>query len=637
MRKGRSLLDYVIFILLIAIILILLYSLFFKNIFKSRYAKMEDEMVSSAKEYIQRNNISISKEIYLDVSKLGVSLDNDCNLTSGVIFNGTTYEPFLSCLEYKSNVIPQNNEIKDYIELNGDEVIVLAKGMTYYDPGYISKDIVNKSGFIGTEEGVYSLYYKTTNSNQIAIRKVIIIDNYELKNSFPNIKLNGDEITYVIIGNTYNEKGVEATDVIDGNINNKVIVKNDINTSVLGEYNVSYSVTNSRGYTNTVNRIVGVVGKNSDLVIKSNIYPETLTNDKVTIKLVVNEEYQKILYPDGTDGISLEYDVHENGIYKFIVFDKYGRDIEHEVEIKNIDNTIPEGTCTATTYYDQTKVEVNIRTTNEISNYEYNLDGDITNSKANTLVSKIVKPTSVKVRVKDIINNQNEIICSVEKPKERQIVTNEKGKNCLEGTVCYVQFEWTDNRNHKYCSMPNNPKTCGGIGSNGCSITSATNAIAAMGVKSSAGTLHTPWTVYDELYPINKSTGICGGGCSGWSRIRDAVVNAGLTAPEQVSRFNQANLPMVIENLQKGYPVIIYAEGHPYSSSKAHYMTLLAIRDDGYVFLSDSANESGTGTHVYNGHPHPVDTWIPTSDLLSGNVTQFLLVGPPGLYQGKLR
>ena len=626
-----------IIIVLIVLSLIVAYFVLFKDLFKSKTTKLEEEMVDKAKDYVIQNNISTSKEIYLDVSKLNVSLDNNCSLISGVIYDGNNYFPNLVCSNYKSKVIEFNQDADEFIKLKGEEVMVLAKGMNYFDPGYESKDNVQVAGKVGSEEGVYNIYYRAVNSNRVITRKVIIIDNQEIRNLFPILSLRGDELLYIVEGNYYEELGATGYDTIDGNLNNNIITEGRVDTYNIGEYIISYTLTNSRGYSNTITRKVNVIDKNSDLVVDYRLNPESMTNEDVLITLSVSNEFNKIVYPDGKEGKDLSYVVLENGTYLFKIYDIYDRITEKEIEIDNIDKTIPQGSCIATRYYNRTEIKVNMTTTREISSYEYIVDGiSSQDSQSNTYVSTKVKPSSVKVKVKDVINNQNELTCSQEDKLTREIITDSKGKNCLEGMVCYVQFDWTS-RKYPYCSMNDNPATCGGIGPNGCSITSATNAIAAMGLKSKNGSIYTPWTVWEELYPVNKQTGKCGGSCSGWERIRDAVVNAGLTAPDSVSKFNRNNVQMVIDNLKKGYPVIIYATGHPYSSSKAHYMTLIGIREDGYVFLSDSANTSGTGNKMYNGKKHLVDTWIPVEDLLTGNVSEFLLVGPAGMYKGKLR
>ena len=620
---------------LIILSLIISYFVLFKDLFKSKNTKMEEEMVSKAKDYVLRNNIMTNKEIYLDVSKLGVNLSNNCSLTSGVVFDGELYIPNLICNDYKSDIIKTNEVISDYIKLKGDEVIVLAKGMTYYEPGYESNDVVTIVGNVGSEEGVYNVYYKATNSNSIASRKIIIIDDQTIRNLFPILSLNGEEVIYLVEGNEYVDDGVNAYDTVDGNITNNIIVDGKVNNNVVGEYTIGYTIVNSRGYSSTITRKINVISENSDLVIGYTLYPRNLTNESVLITLNISNDISKIIYPNGEEGKDLTYEVEENGIYRFMVYDKYNRVIEKEIEIDNIYNTIPEGSCVATRYYNKTEINVNISTDNEMSSYEYIINGSNINSQSNFYSSPVVKPSIVKVNLKDIVGNTNEINCTFVDKLSRNIITDKKGKNCLEGFTCYVQHDYSNGRLYPYCSMANNPNTCGGIGRNGCSITSATNVIAAMGVKSKTGVLHNPYTVWDELYPVNKKTGQCGGGCSGWSRIRDSIVNAGLSAPRKVSDLNRNTLPTLIEHLKKGYPAVIYAQGRPFSHSKAHYLSLLGIREDGYVFISDSDNTSGINKATYNGKQYYVDTWIDPEDLITGNVKQFLLVGPYGLYEGK--
>ena len=625
--------NYITILLLIVTVLILSYFLILKDFLKDKNVKLEEEMITAAKEYVSRNNISTNREIYLDSSKLNINLRNDCSFVSGVIFDGVNYIPNLVCQEYKSDVIKSNKEITDYITLNGDEVIIVAKGMGFYDPGYKSNDLITVIGNVGSEEGVYNIYYKTKNSNHMAIRKVIIIDNLNIRSLFPYIALKGEEVIYIVEGNIYNELGVTGKDTVDGDISSNVKIEGKVDTLVPGEYTITYILTNSRGYSNTIKRKVNVISQNSDLVVDYTISPEVDTNEEVSIKLSISGEYNKIVYPNKQEGRDLTYIINENGTYKFSVYDIYNRIIEKEIVIDNIDRTVPQGTCKATLYYNKTEIKVTMSTKREISSYEYIIDGVSSNStQTNTYISTKVKPSSIKVKVKDSINNQNEIICTKENKLTRNIVTDAAGKNCLEGMTCYVQYNYSNSSRYPFCSMVNNPNSCGGIGRNGCSITSTSNAIANMGVKSKNGSLYTPYTVWDELYPINKKTGQCNGGCSGWSRMRDAIINAGLSAPKSVSRVSNSTMSQITDHLKKGYPVIVWAEGKPFASGSAHYLTLIGIREDGYVFLSDSANVNGTKKAFYNNKQYYVDTWIPTSDLITGNIKEFLLVGPKGMF-----
>lgn len=629
-RKKNNYNSIIIFIIVL-IVIVLAYFISSNTILKDKNTVMEEEMVEKAREYVENNNISTAREIYFDISKLNVSLEEGCSFTSGVIYDGANYVPNLICPEYKSTIIESNQEVSEYIVLKGEEVMFIPKGMNFYDPGYVSNDLVDVVGNVGTEEGVYNIYYKTKNSNNIAIRKVIILDNQELRNMFPSINLKGDELVYVVEGNPYLDEGVIGNDSTDGDISNKVKVEGSVDTTIPNEYQLTYVLTNSKGYSNTITRKVIVIDKDSDLNVSYVITPENYTNENVTIKLSVSGEYNKIVYPDDTEGKELIYEVEENGTYKFVVYDIYDRTIEKEVTIDNIDRTKPEGTCKATLYYNRTEIKVNVTTTREISSYVYVLDDIPSNStQSNAFVSSKIKPSTVKVRLKDSINNQNEIICSQENKLSKQVVVN-GGKSCLEGMVCYIQFNYGNSSTHPFCSMSNNPNSCGGIGRNGCSITSASNAIAAMGVKSKNGQLYNPYTVWEELYPINKRTGQCNGGCSGWSRIRDSVINAGLSAPVSVSDLNKNTINSVIDHLKKGYPVIIRAASGPFTNN-GHYMSLLGINEQGQLFLSDSANTSGTKKAYYNGKQYYVDTYINPSDLITGNVKEFLLVGPKGMF-----
>ena len=623
--------NYMIIFILIAIVAIICYLLMFQDLFKDPYVKQEEDMVEIAINYVEKNNVSTYSEIYLDAIKLDIDLPNECSITSGVIYDGANYIPNLVCNDYQSVVIKSNKEIEDFIKLKGNDVMIIPKGNSYYEPGYISNDIVSAIGSVGTEEGVYNVFYKTNNSNRLAIRKVIVIDNNAVSRLFPIINLMGDDVIYLVQNEKYVEPGVTGYDLTDGDISNNIQVEGTVNTKTPGEYTLTYVLTNSLGNSNVITRKVHVLSSTSDLVVDYRITPETDTNKNVIIKLSISGNYTKIVYPNGTEGKGLSYAVKDNGVYNFIVYDDYNRTVQKSVEIKNIDRAVPEGTCVATTYYNKTDVKVNITSSRTISSYSYILDGStLANIQSSSYVSNKVKPSSVSVKIKDSLGNSNVIVCSIANQTERKIVTNSKGKNCLEGLACYVQYDYQNTARYPFCSMSGDQSSCGGIGQSGCSITATTNAIAAMGVKSRSGALYNPYTVYDELYPIHAN-GTCNGGCSAWERMRDAVINAGLSAPANVGGISASSMSTIINHLRKGYPVIVWAKNGAYTSG-GHYMALLGVRSDGYVFLSDSANSHGTFKSNYNGHQYHVDTWISTNDLINGNVREYLLVGPKGMF-----
>ena len=93
--------DYRVLIVLIIIVLVVAYFMLFKDLFKDKNAKKEEEMVAAAMEYVSQNSLYNTHEIYLDVSKINVSLDEGCSVLSGVIYDGYNYTPNLVCQDYQ--------------------------------------------------------------------------------------------------------------------------------------------------------------------------------------------------------------------------------------------------------------------------------------------------------------------------------------------------------------------------------------------------------------------------------------------------------------------------------------------------------------------------------------------------------
>lgn len=80
------------------------------------------------------------------------------------------------------------------------------------------------------------------------------------KNSKP--VFSGVESTTITVGDNFDEvAGVKVIDKEDGDITPKVTVSCSANTAVVGDYTVTYSVTDSNGATTTAKRLVEVKEK----------------------------------------------------------------------------------------------------------------------------------------------------------------------------------------------------------------------------------------------------------------------------------------------------------------------------------------------------------------------------------------
>lgn len=73
------------------------------------------------------------------------------------------------------------------------------------------------------------------------------------------IGLNGDEDTYVLVGEEYLEAGAHATEPTDGVLNDAIEVSGEVDTSKPGDYEVTYRVSDSSGHTAEAVRTVHVV------------------------------------------------------------------------------------------------------------------------------------------------------------------------------------------------------------------------------------------------------------------------------------------------------------------------------------------------------------------------------------------
>ena len=415
--KKKTNKKFIIIIFIVVLLLIIVISKLL-NSSSNSFSSYENRMVNLARQYVNNYGISTNKEIYIDVSKLDIDLPNNCSLLSGVIYNGSEYTPYLVCSNYESKVV--NNP--DNIKLNGSEVIVLLKGMDYYELGYSGSNKISISGDVLSDTGVYNVYYIPENGSYVVIRKVIVIDNITLNNRFPIINTNTpDEIT-LEKGNKYSEMPI-AVDSLDGDLTNSIITVSDVDEYTPGEYKTIYSVRNSMGYTTMVMKKIIVVDNSKIDEETSIIYSlnnENVTNQNIKAQIkITGSNYSYTKLPDGTTTKEreFEYEFIENGQYEFNAIDNNNKETKKVLYITNIDKTIPTGTCKAQLYYNKTSISVNITSFNYIVGYNYYVNekssGFITsNSYTNTTEKNV---TSVYVIAKDYIGNEGKITCSTEK------------------------------------------------------------------------------------------------------------------------------------------------------------------------------------------------------------------------------
>ena len=618
-------------ILIIGIIVVILVVGIFSVIkivsYRNSYAYLEKQMIELAKEYVSYNNLVINKETYIEINKLDIKNKAECSEFSGVIVDQNNhYQAYLSCANYETEIKSYNSDIS----LIGSSIALLPKGISFVDSGYQSNKDVSVVSSLGEEAGVYNIFYNVIENGNITstlVRKVIVIDNSSLTLMYPTISLNGLDMEYVINGKEYKELGVKAYDSIDGDISNKKVINGRVDTSINGVYTIVYTITNSRGYSNTIKRQVIVISDINDISVNSIISPEGFTSGNVTIMLsIIGEDYAYTVLPDNSYNYdsNFQYIAKENGNYDFVIYNKYGNSTTKTIYIDNIKRITPTATCQAVIKNKSVEIAVSNEST-AISQYKYIIDDYMSSYQSgSTYIYNVNSIKSVSAQIKDIYGNIGEVSCQIEDKSYlyRQIYVNEYGKNCIEGYTCYIQGKFDSS---KYCFYSST--TCGTIAKRGCSIVSITTALSYFDIRDKDGNLYTPYTLFTDVYRQKyKSSNVCSEQC-GITAMLKAAKKLGLSVTEWV-RLNKDSDQQVRDYLKNG-PVVIHTNTGAYTSGSGHFMALLAVNEEGLVYLY---NPGGTDTSTYSSK-YKDDSWVTIDELISGGVDYFAGIAELGIYQ----
>ena len=141
------------------------------------------------------------------------------------------------------------------ITLVGDAQITVEVGSTYTDlgatasdnyDGDITADIVTVNNVDTSVIGSYTVTYNVTDDAGNAATEVTRTVNVT-DTTVPVITLVGDAEITVEVGSTYTDLGATASDNYDGDITADIVTVNNVDTSVIGSYTVTYNVTDSSG------------------------------------------------------------------------------------------------------------------------------------------------------------------------------------------------------------------------------------------------------------------------------------------------------------------------------------------------------------------------------------------------------
>lgn len=142
----------------------------------------------------------------------------------------------------------------------------------YYNekqPGWVWPDwIAFTSGTTFSADGVYCIYVKDAAGNESFL-------NFTIDRSPPVVSLIGDNPFNIYQGSSWTDPGANALDEIDGDLNSRIKRVSQVNTSIVGDYIVTYSVTDNAGNVGTATRTVHVFSQYDPPVVV--VAPPALT------------------------------------------------------------------------------------------------------------------------------------------------------------------------------------------------------------------------------------------------------------------------------------------------------------------------------------------------------------------------
>jgi len=147
------------------------------------------------------------------------------------------------------------------IKLTEDPNAYTLPGQPYQEEGFVATD--NYDGDLTDRvirrEADGKVIYTVTDSygnTATAERTIRYMDP-----AYPQIQLEGGQMTFILAGDNYQEPGYTCTDMEDGDLTSKVVVTGAVDNLTSGIYTLQYSVTNQKGMTTTLDRTVYVIPK----------------------------------------------------------------------------------------------------------------------------------------------------------------------------------------------------------------------------------------------------------------------------------------------------------------------------------------------------------------------------------------
>lgn len=336
-KKDNKWLKILLLVLIILIIIILLLKFCGNSNSSSKrdeeYAQLTNRICDAAKEYIIADTTVSVKAGESRIVKFQALADKNLIETqiknpyyNGGLFKKSTESKYYSLNNsvritmnadgtYYCELVDNSKDVTaPELRLNGDAEITMAVGTEFVDPGYTATDdydgdVTNKVVISGTvnnaKAGTYELTYTVSDTagNTTSKKRTVIFEELGnldismgsvLDGVTPQISLKGANPYCMVKGGTYLEPGATATDNVDGNITDKIVVTNKVTGNLMGAFRIVYKVEDSSGNQAIAYRAVIVTTScpdNNQGTAESNSAPVITLIGKNSVVINVGTEY----------------------------------------------------------------------------------------------------------------------------------------------------------------------------------------------------------------------------------------------------------------------------------------------------------------------------------------------------------
>ena len=231
--------------------------------------------------YDNVNNQYIGEEVFIQLFvPKGSSLANGTEVGSNLKLHTVDF----------TGPAPVAPDADPVINISGSNPVSITQGQTYNDAGATATDAVdgNLTSSISTSSnvnvtlaGTYTVTYSVSDAAGNTATATRTVNVTAGDTTPPVITLNGTNPVTITQGQTYTDQGAFANDDVDGSITNNIQMSSNVNTSSVGTYTVTYTVSDAAGNTTTATRTVYVVADTTppSIMMIGNTNPYTITQN----------------------------------------------------------------------------------------------------------------------------------------------------------------------------------------------------------------------------------------------------------------------------------------------------------------------------------------------------------------------